>query len=158
MCGTTLGEAPVRACARTAGAPVHVRAGPADVTDDTWRGAADERSVGPQVGGEDARAGSRSPGPRRATGETDPPSTSRPVMGGGGAMNRLRGLDLGAIIIGVLVLGVGAYYVLVNTFGVNLPDLDWDKIWPLAVMAVGIAILAGAWSRMGRGGHGPQGV
>ena len=37
-------------------------------------------------------------------------------------MHRLRGLDLGAIIIGVLVLGVGAYYVLVNTFGVNLPD------------------------------------
>ena len=73
-------------------------------------------------------------------------------------MHRLRGLDLGAVIIGVLVLGVGAYYVLVNTFGVNLPDLDWDKIWPLAVMAVGVAIIAGAWSRMGRGGHGPQGV
>ena len=73
-------------------------------------------------------------------------------------MHRLRGLDLGAIIIGVLVLGVGAYYVLVNTFGVNLPDLDWDKIWPLAVMAVGVAIIAGAWSRMGRGGQGPQGV
>ncbi len=73
-------------------------------------------------------------------------------------MNRLRGLDLGAIIIGVLVLGVGAYYVLVNTFGVNLPDLDWDKIWPLAIVALGIAILAGALSRMGRGGHGPQGV
>ena len=76
----------------------------------------------------------------------------------GETMHRLRGLDLGAVIIGVLVLGVGAYYVLVNTFGVNLPDLDWDKIWPLAIMALGVAIIAGAWGRMNRGGHGPQGV
>jgi LiaI-LiaF-like transmembrane region len=73
-------------------------------------------------------------------------------------MSRLRGLDLGAIVFGLIVLGVGGYYLLVNTFGLDLPELDWDKIWPLLVIALGLAIVLGAWGRMGRGGHGPQSV
>ena len=73
-------------------------------------------------------------------------------------MDRLRRLDIGAVLIGLIILGVGVYYVLVNTFGLAQGELDWDKIWPLAVMALGIGILWGAWSRMSRGGHGPQGT
>jgi hypothetical protein len=71
------------------------------------------------------------------------------------AVDRLRKIDIGAIIFGVLVLGIGIYYLLVNTFGLALPDLDWDMIWPIAVIALGIGILWGAWNRMGTHGHGP---
>ncbi len=67
-------------------------------------------------------------------------------------MDQLRRLDIGAVIIGLLILGVGAYYLLVNTFGFALPELDWDKIWPIAVIALGLGIVWGAWGRMGRGG------
>jgi hypothetical protein len=73
-------------------------------------------------------------------------------------MDRLRQVDLGAILIGLLILGVGVYYLLANTFGITLPDLNWDKIWPLAILALGIGILWGAWAKMGHGGHGPQGA
>ena len=54
-------------------------------------------------------------GPRRATGEPDPlraslkvrPECARDVEEG--AMDRLRSLDIGAVIIGLLILGVGCY-------------------------------------------------
>jgi hypothetical protein len=70
-------------------------------------------------------------------------------------MDRLRRVDVGAIIIGLLILGVGIYYTLVNVFGWQLAELDWDMIWPIAVIALGIGILWGAWNRMGTHGHGP---
>jgi len=73
-------------------------------------------------------------------------------------VDRLRRLDVGAILIGLIILGVGTYYLLVNTFGFELAELDWDKIWPLAVIALGIGILWGAWSRMGSHGQGPTGA
>lgn len=73
-------------------------------------------------------------------------------------MDRLRRLDVGAILIGLIILGVGIYYVLVNTFGFELAELDWDKVWPLAVVALGIGILWGAWSRMGTHHQGPTGA
>lgn len=71
------------------------------------------------------------------------------------AVERLRRIDVGAIILGVLILGVGVYYLLVNWFGLELPDLNWDMIWPVAVIALGIGILWGAWNKMGTHGHGP---
>ena len=70
-------------------------------------------------------------------------------------MDKLRRIDLGAILIGLLILGVGIYDLLVNTFGLQLAELDWDKIWPLAVVALGIGIIWGAWSKMTPHGHGP---
>ena len=73
-------------------------------------------------------------------------------------MDWLRHLDIGGVLIGLIILGVGLYYLLVNTFGFVLPELDWDKIWPLAVIAVGLGILWGTWSRTSLGGHGPRGV
>lgn len=73
-------------------------------------------------------------------------------------MDRLRSIDVGAILIGLIILAVGIYYTLVNVFGLELAELDWDKIWPLAVIALGIGILWGAWSRLGTHGQGPTGA
>ena len=70
--------------------------------------------------------------------------------------DRLRSIDIGAILFGLIVLGVGIYYTLVNVFGLELAELDWDMIWPLAVVALGIGILWGAWSRMTPHGQGPS--
>jgi hypothetical protein len=73
-------------------------------------------------------------------------------------VERLRRTDIGAIILGVLILGVGVYYLLINTFGLALPDLNWDMIWPIAVIALGIGILWGAWNKMGTHEQGPTGA
>lgn len=56
-------------------------------------------------------------------------------------MDRRRGFDLGALLFGAILLLVGGYYLLTKTFGVDLPDLDWDQIWPLFVIALGAGIL-----------------
>jgi len=55
-----------------------------------------------------------------------------------------RRVDVGALIFGAILLLVGGYYLLVNTFGVQLPDLDWDQIWPIAVIVLGISVVAKA--------------
>jgi hypothetical protein len=73
-------------------------------------------------------------------------------------VERLRRIDIGGIIFGLLVLGVGIYYLLVNTFGFVLPELDWEMIWPIAIIALGVAILWGAWNRMGTHRQGPTNV
>jgi TRAP-type C4-dicarboxylate transport system permease small subunit len=58
-----------------------------------------------------------------------------------------RKVDIGALIFGAILLLVGGYYLLVNTFGFQLPELDWDQIWPLALIALGLAVLARAVAR-----------
>ena len=71
-------------------------------------------------------------------------------------MDRLRHLDVGGVLIGLIILGVGIYSMLVNMFGISLPELDWDKIWPLAVIALGIGIITTAWTRRSHGEQGPH--
>lgn len=49
--------------------------------------------------------------------------------------------ELGGLLIGAILLLVGGYYLLTSTFGLALPELNWDAIWPLFVIALGIGIL-----------------
>jgi hypothetical protein len=71
-------------------------------------------------------------------------------------VERLRNLDLGGIIFGLVILGVGLYYFLERTLGLSVPDLNWDKIWPLLVIGLGVAILFSAWARKGKDSSGPK--
>ena len=59
----------------------------------------------------------------------------------------LRQVNLGALILGGLIIFVGIYYFLVNTLGWDLGELNWDAIWPVALIALGVAILGGALAR-----------
>jgi hypothetical protein len=62
-------------------------------------------------------------------------------------MGQERRMDVGAVIIGLVILGVGGYFLLENTFGIDLPELDWDVIWPLFIIAIGAGIVWRAWDR-----------
>ena len=63
-------------------------------------------------------------------------------------MHRTRGRwDVGAIVFGGILLFVGAYYLLRNTLGFNLDELDWEPIWPVLVILLGVAVLYRAWAR-----------
>ena len=68
-------------------------------------------------------------------------------------MQERRSLDLGGFLIGAIVLLVGGYFLLRNTFGLAIPDLNWDAIWPLAIIAVGIGIVYGAYTGTRRRGR-----
>jgi uncharacterized integral membrane protein len=63
-----------------------------------------------------------------------------------------RELNLGGLIFGGILLLVGIYYLLRNTLGIELPDLEWDIIWPIIVIAIGVGIVLSVWrSRTGPG-------
>jgi LiaI-LiaF-like transmembrane region len=55
--------------------------------------------------------------------------------------------DTGGLIFGGILLLVGIYYLLQQTLGFDLPDLDWDQLWPILLIILGGGILWSAWSR-----------
>ncbi len=69
-------------------------------------------------------------------------------------MERLRGLDVGGILIGLIILGVGIYYLLTNTLGLAMPELDWDRVWPLFIIALGVGIVSSNLLRRRNSGPG----
>ncbi len=58
-----------------------------------------------------------------------------------------RRIDVGALIFGAILLVVGAWYLLENTFGFNLPEINWDQVWPLFVIALGASVVVRAIAR-----------
>jgi len=50
---------------------------------------------------------------------------------------RLEGPRYGSIIVGLAILGVGLWYFADRTLGLELPRLDADQLWPIAVIALG---------------------
>ena len=52
--------------------------------------------------------------------------------------------DVGGLVFGGILLAVGIYYLLQRTLGLDIPDLDWDQIWPIAVIVLGISVVAKA--------------
>jgi hypothetical protein len=55
--------------------------------------------------------------------------------------------DIGGLVLGGILLVVGIYYLLQRTLGLDIPDLNWDQLWPIAVILLGGAILYGNWTR-----------
>jgi uncharacterized integral membrane protein len=53
----------------------------------------------------------------------------------------MRSRDMGAILLGVILLVVGGWYALRNTFGIDIPELSGDAVWPLLVVALGVGLL-----------------
>jgi hypothetical protein len=43
----------------------------------------------------------------------------------------------GSIIIGLVIIGVGLWYFADRTLGLELPSLEADQLWPIAVIALG---------------------
>lgn len=52
-----------------------------------------------------------------------------------------RRVDTGALILGVILLLVGGYFLLRNAFGIELPEINWDLVWPVALVAIGAVIV-----------------
>ncbi len=67
-----------------------------------------------------------------------------PVMPApGGSMDHST-RDWGAIIFGIILVAVGAYFVLKDTLKIDLPEISWDAAWPLILVVLGIVILVRA--------------
>lgn len=58
--------------------------------------------------------------------------------------DRDRGPSLAAIIVGLVLLGIGGWYFLDRTLGIDLPELRWSNLWPLILVVVGAVIVLNA--------------
>ena len=56
-------------------------------------------------------------------------------------MRRHRSSGVGGVVVGLVLIAVGTYYVLTNTLGIDLPELEADMIWPVIVIAIGVVIV-----------------
>jgi thiol:disulfide interchange protein len=52
-----------------------------------------------------------------------------------------------SLVLGIVILAIGVWYFADRTLGLNLPRLSWDQLWPLALVAFGIWIIAGPYLR-----------
>lgn len=52
------------------------------------------------------------------------------------------GSRLASVVIGCIVILTGVYFLLRNAFGLAVPPIDWDLVWPVVVIASGIAIVS----------------
>ena len=48
------------------------------------------------------------------------------------------------IVFGLIVVAIGLWLFAERTLGLELPDVDWGSLWPLALVALGVWILLGA--------------
>jgi hypothetical protein len=49
---------------------------------------------------------------------------------------------IGALLLAAVCITVGGYYLLRNTMGINLPELNGDAIWPILLIILGIGLLS----------------
>ena len=66
-------------------------------------------------------------------------------------MNQTQRADSGAIVFGTILLLIGGYYLLQETMGLDLPELDWSRIWPVFLLLLGAVIVYRAWQERQRG-------
>jgi uncharacterized membrane protein len=59
----------------------------------------------------------------------------------------LRRREVGGLVFGAIVLLFGIYFLFRETLGVDLPELDWDQIWPILLIALGGVIVYENWVR-----------
>lgn len=57
-----------------------------------------------------------------------------------------RQLDPARLIFGLAVLLVGGYYALGNTIELEISDFDWEGLWPLLAIALGLLVIGEATS------------
>ena len=54
---------------------------------------------------------------------------------------RTREGNVASILVGLVLLAVGVWYLLDHTLGLEMPRIDWGDLWPLILIAIGAAVL-----------------
>ena len=54
---------------------------------------------------------------------------------------------IGAVLLALGLIALGGYYLLKNTFGFDLPELEAETVLPIVAIGLGIVILVNAWDR-----------
>lgn len=49
--------------------------------------------------------------------------------------------NVASIVVGLVLLAVGIWYLLDHTLGIDMPRIDWGDLWPLILVVLGAAVL-----------------
>ena len=52
-----------------------------------------------------------------------------------------------SLVIGIVLLAIGVWYFADRTLGLDLPRLNWNDLWPIALILLGGWIIAGPYLR-----------
>ncbi len=52
-----------------------------------------------------------------------------------------------SVIFGVILLVIGLWFFAERTLGIDLPSLDWGKLWPLFLIGLGLWVVLGSLGR-----------
>ena len=68
------------------------------------------------------------------TNSTDPP---RQGPGAEWRPPREPETNVASIVVGIIFLCVGGWYLLDQTLGIDMPRIDWSDFWPIILIAIG---------------------
>jgi hypothetical protein len=57
--------------------------------------------------------------------------------------------DTAARVWGLIVLGVGLWFLAEVTLGYDMPTIPWRELWPLGLIVIGLAVIVRGLSRRG---------
>jgi hypothetical protein len=61
------------------------------------------------------------------------------------SQQRVRRSGVGTVVVALILILIGCYYLLRNTLGVDLPPLDAEQVVPAIAIVIGIALLYRVW-------------
>lgn len=78
-----------------------------------------------------------------------PPPSAPPAPPSGWAAPRARHDDgrWGSALVGLVLVGIGAWFFASETLGLDMPDIRWRQAWPLILIVIGAWILLGQLRR-----------
>ena len=59
----------------------------------------------------------------------------------------VRVADTAGIIWGVILLGVGLWFLADITLGFDMPSIAWRDLWPIGLIAIGLLVLVRGMTR-----------
>ena len=75
--------------------------------------------------------------------DVPPESRDVPPAGAGPSWRppRDRDTNLASIVVGLLLLAIGAWYLLDHTLDIEMPRIDWGDFWPVILIAIGGVVI-----------------
>ncbi len=52
-----------------------------------------------------------------------------------------KAIDTGTVIWGLILIGVGGWFFLDHTLGMDMPRIAWGDLWPVVLLVVGAAVI-----------------
>jgi hypothetical protein len=87
------------------------------------------------------------PAAEPAVGAAPPPNPPSPTWAATQQRGRGDSGRVWTLIVGLFVLGLGVWFFLDSTLGIDLPTIRWSQLWPVILIVIGAAVLLGALRR-----------